>query len=142
VHLLILSTLLRVAGISFAKGQAVTTFIVMILNFVLNNSVTYRDRRLRGWRFWSGLATFCMACGLGVVANVSIANEAFHRGVPWWLAALIGLLFTSVWNFAVTSMTTWRQERRSSEQRARRRLEAAQEQAGPNGNGTSPAKIV
>ena len=119
VHLLILSALLHVAGLRFAVGQAVTTFIVMILNFILNNSVTYRDRRLRGWRFWSGLVSFCLACGLGVVANVSIANEAFHRGVPWWLAALIGLLFTAVWNFAVTSMTTWRQERLSSEQNAR-----------------------
>ena len=81
----------------------------MILNFVLNNSVTYRDRRLRGWGFWGGLVTFCLACGLGVAANVAIANEAFHRGVPWVLAALIGLLFTAVWNFGVTSMTTWRQ---------------------------------
>ena len=49
VHLLILNALLRVAGIGFAKGQAAATLMVMILNFVLNNSVTYRDRRLRGW---------------------------------------------------------------------------------------------
>ncbi len=74
VHLLILSTLLRVAGISFAKGQAVTTFIVMILNFILNNSITYRDRRLRGWKFLRGLVTFCLACGLGLAANVAIAT--------------------------------------------------------------------
>jgi dolichol-phosphate mannosyltransferase len=142
VHLLILSVLLHTAGISFAKGQAVTTLIVMILNFVLNNSVTYRDRRLRGGRFWRGLVTFCLACGLGVVANVAIANEAFRRGVPWWLAALIGLLFTSVWNYAVTSMTTWRQERRSSELRARQRIAAAAVQAGPSGNGDAPAKTA
>jgi dolichol-phosphate mannosyltransferase len=140
VHLLILSVLLRTGGVKFATGQAVTTFTVMILNFVLNNSVTYRDRRLRGWRFWRGLVTFCLACGLGVVANVAIANEAFHRGVPWWLAALIGLLFTSVWNYAVTSMTTWRQERRSSELRARQRIAAGAAQAEPSGNGNSPAK--
>jgi len=142
MHLLILSTLLRVAGISFAKGQAVTTFIVMILNFILNNSITYRDRRLRGWKFLRGLGTFCLACGLGLVANVAIATEAFHRGVPWWLAALIGLLFTSVWNFAVTSMTTWRHERLSSEQRARRRMATAALQAGPSSNENSPAKTA
>ena len=88
VHLLILRALLGLADCSFAAGQAMTTFIVMILNFVLNNSVTYRDRRLRGWRFWGGLLTFCLACGLGVVANVAIANEAFHHGVPWVLAAI------------------------------------------------------
>jgi dolichol-phosphate mannosyltransferase len=125
VHLLILRTLLQLGGLSFAKGQATATTIVMILNFVLNNSVTYRDRRLRGWRFWGGLLTFCLACGLGVAANVAISNEAFHRGVPWVLAALTGLLFTAVWNYGVTSMTTWRHARRSSEQRARRRIQAA-----------------
>jgi dolichol-phosphate mannosyltransferase len=124
VHLLILRALLQIAGLSFAKGQAVTTFIVMILNFTLNNSVTYRDRRLKGWRFWGGLLTFCLACGLGVVANVAVANEAFRRGVPWALAAITGLMFSAVWNYGVTSMTTWRQARRTSEQRARRRRQA------------------
>ncbi len=142
VHLLVLNALLRVAGISFAKGQAATTLMVMVLNFVLNNSVTYRDRRLRGWKFLKGLVTFCLACGLGVIANVSVANEVFHHGVPWWLAALTGLLFSSVWNFGVTSMTTWRQQRRSSEQRARRRIEAAAEQALPRGDESAPAKTA
>jgi dolichol-phosphate mannosyltransferase len=124
VHLLILSALRKFAGLSFESGQAVATFIVMILNFVLNNSVTYRDRRLKGWRFWSGLVTFCLACGLGVAANVAIASEAFRQGVPWVLAAVIGLLFTAVWNYGITSMTTWRQERRSSEKRATQRMAA------------------
>ena len=128
VHLLILRGLLHLAGIGFAKGQTIATVLVMVLNFLLNNTVTYRDRRLRGWKFVRGLVTFCLACGLGVVANVAVANEAFHRGVPWWLAAFMGLLFSAVWNYGVTSMTTWRQERRSSEQRARRRIEVAAEQ--------------
>jgi dolichol-phosphate mannosyltransferase len=125
VHLLILRALLQLGALSFATGQAVTTVVVMILNYVLNNSVTYRDRRRRGWAFWGGLLTFCLACGLGVAANVAIANEAFQRGVPWVLAALTGLLFSAVWNFGVTSMTTWRQARRSSEKRARQRVEAS-----------------
>jgi dolichol-phosphate mannosyltransferase len=143
VHLLILRALLRVGGLSFATGQAITTVIVMILNYVLNNSVTYRDRRLRGWRFWSGLLTFCLACALGVVVNVGISNEAFHRGVPWVLAAFTGLLFSAIWNYGVTSVTTWRQARRSSEQRAKRRMQAAANlsatQAERSGDGKMPA---
>jgi dolichol-phosphate mannosyltransferase len=126
VHLLILIALLKLATLSFALGQTITTFTVMILNFVLNNSVTYRDRRLRGSAFWGGLLTFCLVCGFGVAANVAIADEAFHQGVPWVLAALTGVLFTAVWNYGVTSMTTWRQARRWSEQRARCRIEAEQ----------------
>ena len=143
VHLLILRALLQLGRLSFAKGQAITTVIVMILNYILNNSVTYRDRRLRGLKFWGGLLTFCLACGLGVVVNVGISNEAFHRGVPWVLAALTGLLFSAVWNYGVTSMTTWRQARRSSEQRARRRIQAAADplatQAERHGDGKMPA---
>ena len=140
LHLLILSALLRAGNLGFAKAQTFATFMVMVCNFVLNNTVTYRDRRLRGWSFLRGLVTFCLACGLGVVANVAIANDVFHRGLPWWLAALIGLMFSAVWNFAVTSMTTWRQQRRSSEQRARRRIEAAAKLAAPRGSGGLPAK--
>jgi dolichol-phosphate mannosyltransferase len=146
VHLLILRALLQVGGLRFATGQTIATFTVMILNFVLNNAVTYRDRRLRGWAFWGGLLTFCLACGLGVAANVAISNEAFHRGVPWVLAALTGLLFSAVWNYGVTSMTTWRQARRSSEQRAQRRIQAATKfgsnHASEHGDDKLPAKTI
>jgi dolichol-phosphate mannosyltransferase len=143
VHLLILTILLKVAGIGFfPKGQAITTFIVMILNFTLNNSLTYRDRRLKGWKFWGGLITFCLACGLGVAANVAIADEAFHRGVPWVLAAITGLLFSAVWNYGITSMTTWRQARRSSEQRARKRILAGALQAEQPADKEMPVKTV
>jgi dolichol-phosphate mannosyltransferase len=136
-HLLVLRALLHTTGLSFANSQALTTFLVMLLNYFLNNTVTYRDRRLRGWKILRGLVTFCVACGLGVVANVAVASEAFLHGVPWWLAAFTGLLFSSVWNFGVTSMITWRQERRSIEQRARRRIEAA-----PGSDRSAPAKTA
>jgi dolichol-phosphate mannosyltransferase len=125
VHLAILRTLMHFESLSFARGQTIATLTVMILNYTLNNSVTYRDRRLRGWALWTGLFTFCLACGLGVVINVAVSNEAFHHGVPWLFAALSGLLFSAVWNYGVTSMTTWRDTRRSSELRARRRIQAA-----------------
>jgi hypothetical protein len=79
---------------------------------------------------------------LGVVANVAIANEAYHHGMAWMLAAVTGLLFSAVWNFGVTSMTTWRQERRTSERRARQRLEAEALQAERRGDEEAPAKTI
>jgi dolichol-phosphate mannosyltransferase len=135
VHLLILSALLHVAGMSFATGQAVTTFIVMILNFVLNNSVTYRDRRLRGWR--SGAA-----CHLLPGLRIGRGGERLPSPTRRFIAACrgcwrrsSGLLFTAVWNYGVTSMTTWRQERRSSEQRAGGGLRGCGAGRDGNGNG-------
>ncbi len=77
VHLLILRALLQIGGLSFAKGQAITTVIVMILNFVLNNSVTYRDRRLRGLKFWAGLLTFSPRLRIGCGGERSHIERSF-----------------------------------------------------------------
>lgn len=124
IHLEILRQILHWNLLSFAKGQATAAFIVMMLNYVLNNAVTYRDRRRKGLAFWGGLLGFCCACGLGVAANVAVARDAFEHGVPWALASMIGLMFSAVWNYGVTSMTLWRRTRASLEKRAQRRTQA------------------
>ncbi len=124
IHLLLLGGLLDLARFSFIESQASATGIVMILNYVLNNSFTYRDRRRRGTAFWFGMLTFSIACSLGGVANVLISGEAFRQGMPWPLAGITGLLFSAVWNYGVTAMTTWRRARRSAAQRAERRAQA------------------
>lgn len=124
IHLAILCQILHWNLLSFAKGQATAAFIVMMLNYVLNNAVTYRDRRRKGLAFWGGLLGFCCACSLGVAANVAVARDAFGHGVPWALASMIGLMFSAVWNYGVTSMTLWRRTRASLEKRAQRRTMA------------------
>src|ERR1700704_4616449 len=64
-HLAVLWTMLHAAGASFAVAQGVATVLAMTGNFLLNNLFTYRDRRLRGWRVLSGLASFYAVCGAG-----------------------------------------------------------------------------
>lgn len=125
IHLLLLWGFLHGAHLSFLQAQTYATGLVMVLNYVLNNSLTYRDRRRRGIGFWTGLLSFCTACSLGVVANVAISSVAFQHGLPWALAGIVGLLFSAVWNFGVTSTITWRQARQSVAKRAERRALAA-----------------
>jgi len=125
IHLLLLGLLLKTEHFTFIDAQACATGMVMILNYVMNNSFTYRDRRRRGSAFWVGMLTFCIACALGGIANVLISSEAFHQGMPWPLAGVTGLLFSAVWNYGVTSMITWRRARRSAAQRAERRAQAS-----------------
>ena len=79
----------------------------MTSNFGLNNILTYRDMRLRGRRFFIGLLTFYLVCGIGVIANVGIANVVFQRDYTWWLAGGAGALVGTVWNYAASSIFTW-----------------------------------
>ncbi|HEY6454169.1 MAG TPA: glycosyltransferase family 2 protein [Steroidobacteraceae bacterium] len=107
VHLLVLSTLLNTVHIPFATGQAVATGIAMVLNFSVNNAVTYSDQRLRGWRWLRGLLSFVAVCGIGALANVGIASYVFRWRAAWFPAALAGILVSAVWNYVATSIFTW-----------------------------------
>jgi dolichol-phosphate mannosyltransferase len=108
-HLLILGTLLGLAAVPFKWAQASATFGAMVGNFTLNNLTTFRDRRLRGMAFIKGLLSFCLICGAGAFANVGIASLLFDtRQSSWWLAGIAGAAISSVWNYAVSSIVTWR----------------------------------
>ena len=106
VHLVTLRIALTVFG--FAASQAIATVVAIISNFIINNVFTYRDRRLRGLKFFTGLLSFFAICGVGAVANVGIANAIFQQHYTWWISALAGITVGLVWNYAVSSALTWR----------------------------------
>ncbi len=109
VHMAVLAGLLFVLGIGFVAGQIVAATAAMTANFFLNNALTYRDRRLKGWRrLIDGWVSFCVVCSVGLVANVGIAaflHEA--RSGTWAVSALVGVLVGAVWNYALSSRFTW-----------------------------------
>ena len=108
VHLAVLAAGLKLLGLGFAAGQAVATLAAMTGNFLLNNVLTYRDRRLRGVKLLYGLLSFYAVCAVGAVANVGIAAYVFHADRSWWLAGITGALVGAVWNYAISSIFTWR----------------------------------
>ena len=108
VHLAVLRTALAVPSLDFARAQAIATLVAMTSNFFFNNFFTYRDQRLRGWRLLSGLFSFYLICAVGAVGNVGIAVYVFAANNVWWLAGIAGAIVGSVWNYAVSSVFTWK----------------------------------
>lgn len=108
VHLCILALLYPGMTATFWKAQAVATFAAMTFNFLLNNWLTYRDKRLRGaWSLLRGWAGFCLTCAMGALANVAVASLLQSQGL-WWLAAgLAGIVVGAVWNYALSSRFVW-----------------------------------
>jgi dolichol-phosphate mannosyltransferase len=111
-HLAALALLYYWAHTIFAVSQAVATVVAMTFNFLLNNVVTFRDRRLHGWHIATGLLTFYLACSVGAVINVSFADFLMSSQVPWYLAGISGMAISSVWNYGVTTILTWRRSRK------------------------------
>jgi len=112
LHLGTLGALYLGAGWSFRTAQITATFVTMTFNYLLNNLVTYRDARLRGRAWLVGLLTFYVACSLGAAVNLSVSEQLLRSGSPWLFAGFAGLVLSSVWNYAVTSVTTWRRRSR------------------------------
>jgi dolichol-phosphate mannosyltransferase len=108
VHLCILRLLL-VAALSFGAAQALATVGAIAWNFVLNNLFTYRDQRLTGWHFLTGLIRFQVICAIGAISNVGIATWIYDYHNVWWIAGLGGAAIGTVWNFVVSAAFVWRQ---------------------------------
>jgi dolichol-phosphate mannosyltransferase len=109
VHLAVLRASLALPGFDFTQAQTAATLVAMTWNFFLNNLFTYRDQRLRGWRLLRGLLSFYLICAVGAVGNIGIASYVFATDHHWWLAGIAGAIVGSVWNYAVSSVFTWRQ---------------------------------
>ena len=108
VHLAVLAFSLKLLGLGFPVSQGMATIAAMTCNFGLNNILTYRDRQLRGWKLFRGLLSFYAVCSIGAVANVGIASYVFRSDQSWWLAGVTGAVVGAVWNYAISSVFTWR----------------------------------
>lgn len=108
VHMAVLA-LLGLLGAGFTAAQAGAVATAMVYNFTLNNRLTYRDRRLTGPAWWTGLLSFMILCSIGAFANVGVGSFIFDAtGGGWVLGGLAGIAVGTVWNFVATSWLTWR----------------------------------
>lgn len=109
VHMLTLAVLTQSLDTTFVAGQSFAAIVAMTFNFFANNLLTYRDKRLKGFReiVW-GLLSFYAVCSVGAVSNVGIAAFLFSQHYSWWLSGIAGILVGAVWNYAASAIFTWR----------------------------------
>jgi dolichol-phosphate mannosyltransferase len=108
VHLAALYVALEVFRVPFAGAQACGALCAMTSNFILNNFLTYRDQRLKGFAILRGLLLFYLVCSVGLFANVGVAFSVYDQQPIWWLAGAAGALMGVVWNYAMSGLFVWR----------------------------------
>ncbi len=116
VHMAVLAVFLSIFGGSFKGnlvsafelGQTVAALVAMTFNFVLNNALTYADKRLTGpSALLRGWLKFGLTCSVGLLANVGVAAVLVRFGFHEYPAAITGIIIGSVWNFALSSKFVW-----------------------------------
>ncbi|WP_099511662.1 glycosyltransferase family 2 protein [Microvirga ossetica] len=108
VHLSALGVSLNLFGMRFIVAQSIAVLTAMTFNFLVNNFLTYRDRRLRGVKLLYGLFSFYVVCLIGAAANVGVGAYIYNAQWTWWLAGIAGAAVGAVWNYAVSAAFTWK----------------------------------
>jgi dolichol-phosphate mannosyltransferase len=106
------------ANARFKVALAIATLVAATSNFFLNNVLTYRDKRLRGWRILGGLLSFLSISMIGAVVSVSFAAEVrswFPAGLQEShnalnLAVLSGIAVSTILNFSASAIFTWQKK--------------------------------
>ena len=119
VHMAVLASVLGAFGqkvlyhnwsdqLEFIIAQTSAAIVAMTFNFMLNNELTYADKRLRGFvPLLRGWAKFALTCSVGLLANVGAAAALMRMGFHAYPAAIVGIVVGSVWNFALSSKFVW-----------------------------------
>ncbi len=112
VHIFFLYLLIR-SDLVFLYAQTISTIIAMTSNFLLNNILTYRDRRKKGYEAIKALFVFYITCGVGAIANIGVSNMLYIGNISgisglWYISGLVGALVGSIWNFLMSTLITWR----------------------------------
>ena len=96
-----------ILGLGFALAQFAGSMVAMTSNYLINNEVTYRDRRKTGWALLLGYLKFCALCSIGLAANVAVASEVHQVWPLWWPASIAGAAFGALWNYVTTAVAVW-----------------------------------
>lgn len=108
VHLLALYGALSFSS-TFVVAQTFATLVAATSNFLLNNRLTFRDRRLQGTKLLSGYLKFLAVSAVGIVANVSAATITYEQFIQVvFIATLAGISIDIVWKYVVANRFIWK----------------------------------
>jgi dolichol-phosphate mannosyltransferase len=108
VHLSVLYLSHKILSLDFILAQSISIIVAMTTNYMLNNHLTFNDRKHSGKKLATGLISFYITCSLGALINLAVSTTSFEHGMSWWIAGILGAAVGAVWNFAISSTFTWK----------------------------------
>tara|TARA_Y100001933_G_C18902533_1_gene523149 strand:- start:9 stop:1103 length:1095 start_codon:yes stop_codon:yes gene_type:complete len=108
VQLIVLYLLIWLTKFSFINILPFAVISAACSNFLINNSLTFRNKRLYGIALWIGLIKFLLVSSLPVIANIGLASS-FYLFVSsnTFLSQIAGILVVFIWNYAASSKLVW-----------------------------------
>jgi dolichol-phosphate mannosyltransferase len=94
-------------SLGFGEANLLAAAAAMTSNYLLNNEITYRDRRRRGLGLLWGYLKFAALCGLGLAINVCVGSYAYEHLHNRDVSAISGAVAAAAWNYGSTAVALW-----------------------------------
>jgi dolichol-phosphate mannosyltransferase len=108
VHMLVLTLAFRFSGVAFDLSQGLAVVTAMTWNFFINNHLTFRDKRLEGNALFKGLINFYIACGVGAIVSLALADFLKYKlHLHWLVSGTVAALASGVWNYWAATLVSW-----------------------------------
>ena len=100
--------LMDLFNLAFEQALPVAVITAASSNYLVNNALTFRDRRQSGRHLIRGLLKFLLVASLPALANVGLATSFYTliQAHTLW-AQLAGIVVVYVWNYAASSRFVW-----------------------------------
>ena len=109
LHLTLLALTHKGMGLAFLPAQFLATLFAMLFNFHANNSISYRDMKLKGKKYFQGMLVFALLCSVGAVLNLVVAESLIKNQITWQVAGIVGAIVGGLWNYSATFSFGWAQ---------------------------------
>ena len=108
VQLFVLYFVIWLTKFSFTTILPFAVICASCSNFLINNSLTFKNRKLYGKSLWIGLIKFLLVSSLPVIANIGLASSFYLFISPnTFLSQIAGIFVVFIWNYAASSKLVW-----------------------------------
>ncbi len=95
-------------GFTFQSVLPIAVVLAATSNYLVNNWLTFRVKRLRNKALFIGLLKFLLVSSLPIFANVGLASSFYKLVSPNTLfSQLAGIIVVFIWNYAASSKLVW-----------------------------------
>ena len=108
VQLFTTYTLILFFDLNFKFALPIAVISAASSNFIINNWLTFKSRRLKNKKLLWGLLKFLLISSLPIVANVGLSTTLYNSILPnTLLSQLAGIIIVFIWNYAASSRFVW-----------------------------------
>ena len=105
---LIITWFVMALGLSFQQALPFAVISAASSNYLINNSLTFKDRRQHGRQLLKGLLKFLLVASLPSLANIGLATVFYNLvQANAVIAQLSGIIVVYIWNYAASSRFVW-----------------------------------